>query len=107
MDKMSVDKNISLKNVNNVILVNFLNYVYDFLSSSREFIDLLTFHNFINYPFTISEKLFNSFTKINSKKQTQKVFSKKISTLYNLTIEKIIKLLFRFLDFYNDGKIHV
>lgn len=107
MDKMSVDKNISLKNVNNVILVNFLNYVYDFLSSSREFIDLLTFHNFINYPFTISEKLFNSFTKINSKKLTQKVFSKKISTLYNGTIEKRIKLLFRFLDVDNDGKIHV
>lgn len=104
---MSVDEIISLKNINNVILVNFLNYVYDFLSSSREFIDLLTFHNFINYPFTISEKLFNSFTKLNTKKLTQKVFSKKISTLYNGTTEKRIKLLFRFLDVDNDGKIHL
>ena len=107
MIKTSIEDYISLGNVTQGALITFLSHIFDFLSDSKESIDLITFHNYMNFPFTISEKLFSSFTKRNTKPLSRKTFSKKIANLYNGSVIKRTKILFRFLDVDGDGIIHL
>ena len=70
-------------------------------------IDIITFHIYLNLPFFISEKIFNSIKKESRNEILESEFVNFFSTIYYGKLEERAKLIFNILDFSQNNVIKI
>jgi hypothetical protein len=77
------------------------------INDRKDGISLISFNIYLNLPFFISQKIFNSIKNKNDDYLSEKEFVDYFSTIYYGTLEERAKLIFKILDFNEINKIEV
>ena len=104
----SIQNCLGLKDL--TMLKKYLTEVFQDLANSKNnqnvmFISKIVFYDYIKLPIFIVDKIFYSFSKLNSGGLCEEEFVDNLCKLYMGSFDEIIKLIFNFLDYDKDGKL--
>ena len=93
-----------------IILKNYLTEVFKDLANTvdnqnKKFMTKMAFYDYIKLPIYITEKVFNSFSKLTSQGLCEEEFVTNFFKLYKGSFEETIEIIFNILDFDKDGII--
>ena len=93
-----------------IILKNYLTEVFKDLANTvdnqnKKFMTKMAFYDYIKLPIYITEKVFNSFSKLNTQGLCEEEFVTNFFKLYKGSFEETIEIIFNILDFDKDGII--
>ena len=93
-----------------LILKNYLTEVFKDLANTvdnqnKKFMTKMAFYDYIKLPIYITEKVFNSFSKLTSQGLCEEEFVENFFKLYKGSFEETITVIFNILDFDKDGII--
>ena len=93
-----------------IILKNYLTEVFKDLANTvdnqnKKFMTKMAFYDYIKLPIYITEKVFNSFSKLTSQGLCEEEFVINFFKLYKGSFEETIEIIFNILDFDKDGII--
>jgi hypothetical protein len=93
-----------------IILKNYLTEVFKDLANTvdnqnKKFMTKMAFYDYIKLPIYITEKVFNSFSKLTSQGLCEEEFVENFFKLYKGSFEETITVIFNISDFDKDGII--
>ena len=93
-----------------IILKHYLTEIFKDLvnvvdQQNKKFMTKMAFYDYIKLPIYITQKIFDSFSKLTSIGLCEEEFVENLCKLYKGSLEETLKVIFDILDFDNDGII--